>query len=302
MKTSKKTTKQMAKQIFTTEKGVVDKENNKLLGVIGSTGVIDRHGESVNPMGWQIDNYQKNPVILYGHDYSTLPVGKAERVYVEDNSLKFDIKFADTSFAKDVFNLFADKILNAFSVGFIPKKFGVSGQDAYDIMEQELLELSVVTVPANPEALSLIKSIEVKYKDELNEEPKDEPKKDEEVIEDKPTEDKPVEETPVEEKPVDETVEEKPEIISSEETETPKKDEETSEKPEGEVETEVPTEPKVIPEGEATRETTSEATNDKVDEATLKLLKEIANSFKKADNEVGNGLHLLKSLKSALFK
>lgn len=125
-----------------------------LTGIIGSTGDLDRHGESVNPLGWKLDNFLKNPVILYGHNYDDLPVGKAIRVWIEDNALKFSIQFANTDFAKEVFSLFADGILNAFSVGFIPTKFGVAGQDDYTYMEQELLELSVVTVPANPKALA----------------------------------------------------------------------------------------------------------------------------------------------------
>lgn len=276
------------KKIFTVEnKGVVDKENNKLIGVIGSTGSVDRHGESVNPMGWKLENYTKNPVIQWAHNYDQLPVGKAERVYIEDNALKFDIKFADTAFAKDVFKLFEDKILSAFSVGFIPLKWGVSGQDAYDIMEAELLELSVVPVPANPEALALIKSMEVKYK---LEEPKKEDDK-EEVVEVTPTDEVPETETvdteevtevpdevvpPVEETPVEEPAEDK--------------DEDKEELPEGEeVSEETPEEVELPKEDEK-----------KYDEKTINLLKEIAISFKKADQENEKGLALLKRLKQAL--
>lgn len=138
-------------------KGVVDETKRQIIGVIGSTGVIDRQGESINPMGWQLGNYLKNPVLLYGHNYSSLPIGKATRVYVENGELKFDLEFADTEMGNEVFTLFEGKYLNAFSVGFIPKKWGVSGVDQYDIMEQELLELSAVPVPANPEALSYLK-------------------------------------------------------------------------------------------------------------------------------------------------
>lgn len=132
---------------------VVDEKNRMVLGIVGSTGVIDRYGESVNPMGWKLENYMKDPVILYGHDYSSFPVGKALKVYIEDNKLKFDIQFADTDEGIKTFNLIKGGFLNTTSVGFIPMKWGVSGQDPYTIMEQELLELSVVPVPANPEAL-----------------------------------------------------------------------------------------------------------------------------------------------------
>ena len=132
---------------------IIDEKNRMVLGVVGSSGVIDRHGESVNPMGWELQNYLKNPVLMFGHDYSSFPVGKALKVYIEDNKLKFDLKFADTEEGVKTFNLIKDGFLNTTSVGFIPKEWGTAGVDAYSIMKQELLELSVVPVPANPEAL-----------------------------------------------------------------------------------------------------------------------------------------------------
>ena len=140
-------------------KSIVDETARIISGVIGSTGIVDRMGDSVNPEGWKLENYTKNPVIMYAHDYRSLPIGKALNVYVKDGALVFDIQFADTDFAKQVFALISQKILSAVSVGFIPTKFGVAGQDEYTIMEQELLELSVVPVPANPEALAQVKSL-----------------------------------------------------------------------------------------------------------------------------------------------
>lgn len=271
------------KQIFTTEKGVIDEKNNQLIGVVGSTGTIDRQGESINPMGWILDNFKKNPVIQWAHDYSGLPVGKAIRVYIEDNALKFDIEFAKTAFAKDVFQLFKDKILNAFSVGFLPKKWGTSGQDAYDIMEQELLELSVVAVPANPEALALLKSFEVKHEKELKvEEVKEgEKDKDEEIIEEEIKDDKKDDE---DDKKDDENAEEIVEEVKEVEVEEEEEEIEAEEEEEEEEIVEIPEEP--IVRG--------------IDEKTLQTLKEITNLFKKADNSVGQGLALIKKLKSAL--
>ena len=139
-------------------KGVIDKENKILAGICGSSGAIDRHGESLNPNGWSLNNYMRNPVILFGHDYKSLPIGKATKVWVEDGKLMFNIKFANTPMANEVFSLFEDETLNAFSVGFIPMKWDESGD--YTFAEMELLELSVVTVPANPEAVAKVKSVE----------------------------------------------------------------------------------------------------------------------------------------------
>lgn len=130
----------------------IDEERRIIRGVIASTGGEDRHGDSVNPKGWDLRNYKKNPVIMYGHDYSALPVGKAVKIYNDDNALYVDIKFARHQFAEEVFNLYKDGYLNAVSVGFLVKEFGKE-KDPYTIMQQELLEISCVPVPANAEAL-----------------------------------------------------------------------------------------------------------------------------------------------------
>lgn len=142
------------KQYFDTalEKSLIVDEDKKIVdGVIGSTGQIDRQGESINPKGWSLENFKKNPIILFGHDYYSLPIGKALKVWVEDGKLMFTIKFSSKPFAQDVFDLIKEGMLNAVSVGFIPLKWDEKGD--YTFAEQELLELSVVPVPANPEAL-----------------------------------------------------------------------------------------------------------------------------------------------------
>lgn len=142
------------KQFIISTKGAsIDTDKRIITGVIGSTGALDRHGETVNPDGWKIDNYMDNPVLLFAHDYRSLPVGKAIKVWVENKKLMFTLQFASTEFAKEVFQLFVEGVLSAFSVGFMVLKWGESG-GKYSIDEQELLELSVVPVPANPEALA----------------------------------------------------------------------------------------------------------------------------------------------------
>jgi len=146
--------KNIKNKLFTsaTCKSIVNKDE-KIVHVIASTGVVDRHGESVNPKGWKLDNYLKNPVVLIAHDYRSLPIGKAIKVWVEDEKLQALLQIANTEAGKEVFYLVEGGFLNTVSVGFIPTKYGVAGQDQYTIMEAELLEISFVAVPANPEAL-----------------------------------------------------------------------------------------------------------------------------------------------------
>lgn len=137
--------------LLLTKAVITDNDRMIVTGVVGSTGIIDRQGESINPQGWKLENYKNSPVILYGHDYGSFPIGKALNVYYESGSLKFDIEFAQTDEGKKAFYLIANGFLNTVSVGFMPLKYAEDGQYTYD--ECELLELSVVPVPANPQAL-----------------------------------------------------------------------------------------------------------------------------------------------------
>ncbi|MGH9427503.1 MAG: HK97 family phage prohead protease [Terriglobia bacterium] len=129
-----------------------------------STDTVDRDREVVLPSGIDLRNYRKNPVVLFGHDMS-LPVGKALYVKTENETLVGKVKFATTQFAIDVFKLYQEKILRAFSIGFMPQKGGPPEEK--EIVEKpswakarwiiracELYEFSSVSVPANPEALA----------------------------------------------------------------------------------------------------------------------------------------------------
>lgn len=148
-------------ELISSVKGFNDEEM-LVSGVIGSDGSVDRHGDSINPKGWVLDNFQKNPVILLNHDYGGLPIGKATNVKRKDGALTFDIKFSKTyELAKTAYSLLKEGILNAWSVGFIPLEWGKAGGE-FTINKMELLELSLVTVPANPNALTprQLKSIE----------------------------------------------------------------------------------------------------------------------------------------------
>lgn len=128
-----------------------------------TTGAVDRDGDTIDVSGWDIAQYVKNPVVLWAHDSRSLPIGKALEVITGPDKLSALDEFTtrDLNPLGDmVFNLVDQGFLNAVSVGFRPTKWafnedrGSGGwMPAYDFMEQELLEHSVVPVPANPEAL-----------------------------------------------------------------------------------------------------------------------------------------------------
>lgn len=127
---------------------------------VASTEAYDRMGDSIKLDGWELDRFRKNPVILFGHDYYSFPVGKAVDVAVRNGALMVKIKFAvnESEAAKECWELVKGGYLNAVSVGFIPKRWEYRSQDGdtpsgMDVMAAELLEISIVPVPAHQDAL-----------------------------------------------------------------------------------------------------------------------------------------------------
>lgn len=124
---------------------------------VASTDVVDRHGERIDQEGWDLKNFKKNPVMLWAHDHSEIAVGVCKNVQIQRTSgapkLVFTPEFHDkTDKAKALKALFDEGWLNSFSVGFMPKEF--DGKTS-TYLKQELLEISAVNVPANPDARML---------------------------------------------------------------------------------------------------------------------------------------------------
>lgn len=123
-----------------------------------STPSRDRQGDVVEPRGLDFKNFLKNPVVLWAHDSSRPPVGKVLAVEVNGEGVRAKVEFAETEFASEVFELYAGGFLHAWSIGFIPLRWerlsDEDGSAGFHIHEAEVVELSAVPVPANPEALT----------------------------------------------------------------------------------------------------------------------------------------------------
>ena len=119
-----------------------------------TTGAVDRDRDVINPAGWHLDSYRKNPTVLWAHDYSSLPLAKCNDIKLVNGRMLATAEFATHEMAQTVLDLVDGGFLNATSVGFRPIKFNYNEQrGGVDFEEQELLEFSIVPVPANPEAL-----------------------------------------------------------------------------------------------------------------------------------------------------
>jgi len=137
----------------------IKKLNDYTFEFTASTEGIDRDGEVIEAKGWDLKNFKKNPVIYYAHDYKGLPVGRAPKVWVSDGTLRNHVEFPPdgTYELADIVRRLVDAgYLRAESVGFIPKEW--EDGDGEKIPKRtykkaELLEISIVGVPSNPDAL-----------------------------------------------------------------------------------------------------------------------------------------------------
>jgi len=148
---------------------MVMKEEGRLVAV-ASTEDKDRSGDIVRAAGWMLDNFKKNPVLQFAHNYNQPPVGVAKNIRVDGKKLIFEPVFHEiTPLAREIKQMYeADPpIMRAFSVGFIPLE-REEKDDYTEITKQELLEISAVPVPALAEALTVSKSYNEQEKKDLS--------------------------------------------------------------------------------------------------------------------------------------
>ena len=122
-----------------------------------STDDIDREGDVVSVAGWHLDAYRRNPVVLAHHDHKSLPVARMDRLTVVGDKLVGRLRFPEPGIsarADEVRGLVKAGFVSGVSVGFRPIKaepHHKSGGTRY--LEQELLELLFVAIPANAAAM-----------------------------------------------------------------------------------------------------------------------------------------------------
>ena len=87
---------------------------------VASSDNVDRMGDILNHSGWELDNFERNPVILFNHDSRSLPIGKGS-VDIIDGQLMIDVEFDEKDdFARQIKSKVDGGFLNAVSVVFNP--------------------------------------------------------------------------------------------------------------------------------------------------------------------------------------
>ena len=140
-------------------KSADSKDSSLMIEGYANTTTKDRTGDVIPMTAWNkaLDNYLKNPIILAQHDHGA-PIGRMIEHSVDEKGLW--IKARISAAADNVFKLIKDGVLTAFSVGFMVKDATYDAvTDLFIIKDLELLEISVVSVPANQDSIfSLSKS------------------------------------------------------------------------------------------------------------------------------------------------
>lgn len=133
--------------------------------------IVDRDGEVVMPQGCVSKDYEMNPVVFYCHDSKTPPVAKCVSLKRANDHLMAKCVFASRPdnhvgewLPDTLFSLYQQKVLNAFSVGFVPIEERVATKGDREVYgmnckrvfsKWNLLEYSVVPIPANQGALAV---------------------------------------------------------------------------------------------------------------------------------------------------
>ena len=134
---------------------------SRTISFVCSTDAVDRDSDTIKQSGWKLNSFLRNPVILWAHDSGSFPIAKARNVRVAGGALRADFQFvpADIPLAGPVaecaYQLYTRGFLSAVSVGFLPTDWAEQPNAAggFDFLRQELLEVSCVPIPSNPEAL-----------------------------------------------------------------------------------------------------------------------------------------------------
>ena len=122
-----------------------------------TSSVIDRDEDIVFSNGMIItEGYKNSPVVLPMHLYREFPIGFTKRLTQYEKHVAAVWEFLTdqpATMAADYYQLWKNHVLNAVSVGFVPKDWNWS-EDRWgiDFVTWELLEHSIVTIPANPDA------------------------------------------------------------------------------------------------------------------------------------------------------
>lgn len=132
----------------------------RVIPMVASTAAVDSYDEIVDQETWRLERFAANPIALRQHCPWEDPVGFWRNVRVEGGALRGDLVLYDAATSPEAEKIWQRYLQGgpvACSVGFYPRrteKRVVDGVERRVLLDCELEEISVVTIPANPEAVA----------------------------------------------------------------------------------------------------------------------------------------------------
>lgn len=158
----------------------LDESTRRVKHVI-STARLDRGNRMVEPAGWRLSRFRANPTVLANHNYDIESIiGKAVDTKVEGDALVSTTEFAKEGLGNVAFRLVQEGLAKAWSVGWIGLKQHRIGEEkgcercaaagsvhfGTHFVQQELLEYSLVAIPANPDVVMGLQAAGLASRDE----------------------------------------------------------------------------------------------------------------------------------------
>ena len=149
----------VVKEVHTLSGGFL-KEGRPTSSAVITTASVDRDWDIVHTTGMVLTSgYLKNPVVMPMHQYREVPLGFTEKVAQYTNHAvarwQWATEVPETDAAR-YYALWTQHVLNCTSIGFTPlnkESWEWNDHGGIDWLMWELLEHSIVSIPANQEAI-----------------------------------------------------------------------------------------------------------------------------------------------------
>lgn len=145
------------------KKAVASPAGDDPLSFVMSDETVDRVGDVIEAKGWNLKNFAKNPIALFNHDPRFI-VGHWTDVKVQGDKLVGKLNLLPKGISErldEIRAIVEAGVLRAVSVGFSPdpEKMEIMKTGGWRFKAAELMECSLVSIPANPNALQMAKSL-----------------------------------------------------------------------------------------------------------------------------------------------
>ena len=122
---------------------------------VATTSGVKRDGLDLVMEGGSTENFMRNPVFLWVHDYfgEKMPIGLVKNVRILKSKMIVTVLFDDgDEFAMEVLRKYDAGFLSAVSIGWDTLEFD---RETMQVLEWDLLDVSAVPVPGDPDALMM---------------------------------------------------------------------------------------------------------------------------------------------------